>query len=226
MEMFVKDEIVDITNSLNGDNFFNLSGFPVPDTFTSKLNLGRKYCPYYKPIIKNEMILFYKEACSLFEGYFKSVYFLPLKLDNHRLVQSLDAAKNSLQFGPWAFLIPELILIKNVFLDTKQKFLSYLRSLKSVSLPLWKKFKSEFNLDDDRLILEDDKNVGHVSLIKSDIYLQYGKINKDQHFGETSINENWYITNIRKFIKEARSTLPTELSSILKPKDFDWILPM
>ena len=222
MKMFINDEIVDITKSLNGDNFFNMSGFPVPASITSKLNLGRKYCPYYKPIIKNEKISFHKEACSLLESYFKSVHFLALNLDSRRLVKSLDTAILSLEFGPRASLIPELKHTKNVFLDIKRKFLSHLRSLKSGNLPLQRDLKSIFNLDDDRLILEADKNVGYVCLLKSDIHLQYEKINKDQHFGKTSINENWYITNIRKFIEEAKSTLPTELSNIIKPKDFEW----
>ena len=94
--------------------------------------------------------------------------------------------------------------------------------LDTLNLPLRNEFESIFDLDEDRIILEADKKVGYVCLLKTDIYLQYDKIIKEQHFGATSINESWYINNIKGFIEEARSALPPQLSNIIKPKDFDW----
>ena len=85
MDAFINNEIAEITKSLKDDNFFNLSGIPVPNNVKAKLNLGRQYCPFYKPVNRKEMISFYQEAGSLIEGYFNSMHVLPLTLDRTNL---------------------------------------------------------------------------------------------------------------------------------------------
>ena len=55
-----------------------------------------------------------------------------------------------------------------------------------------------------------------------DLLEQYNKINKKQHFGKANITEEWYIRNIKTFIKDARDNIPVELSNIVKNADFIW----
>ncbi len=50
---------------------------------------------------------------------------------------------------------------------------------------------------------------------KSDLFEQYSKINKQQHFGSTSISEEWYIKSILNYIQEAKAGLPNELTNII-----------
>ena len=77
-----------------------------------------------------------------------------------------------------------------------------------------------FKLGDGRLIVETDKKLGF-AVINEETYLEaYTKINLDQHFAEADISEDWYITNIIQFIHDAKIALPSQLSMILKPKDF------
>ncbi len=55
----------------------------------------------------------------------------------------------------------------------------------------------------------------------SDLLKQYEKINIQQHFGKTTIDEMWYIESIITFIKNAFENLPNELSAIIKKSDFN-----
>ena len=55
----------------------------------------------------------------------------------------------------------------------------------------------------------------------SDLLKQYEKINIQQHFGKTTIDEKWYIESIINFIKNAFNHLPNELSAIIKKSDFN-----
>ena len=50
---------------------------------------------------------------------------------------------------------------------------------------------------------------------KSDLFEQYSKINEQQHFGSTSISEEWYIKSILNYIQEAKAGLPNELTNII-----------
>jgi hypothetical protein len=56
---------------------------------------------------------------------------------------------------------------------------------------------------------------------KADYIDQYTKINLQQSFGLTNVDEPTYISNILGFVREAKAKLPPELSRIVKPKDFD-----
>ena len=85
-----------------------------------------------------------------------------------------------------------------------------------------KTFEQSFNIGGDKIIIEADKTVGYVCINKSDLFDQYSKINKQQHFGSTCILEEWYIKSILNFILEAKAGLPHELSNIIKETDFLW----
>ena len=78
-----------------------------------------------------------------------------------------------------------------------------------------KTFEQSFNIGGDKIIIEADKTVGYVCINKSDLFDQYSKINKQQHFGSTSISEEWYIKSILNYIQEAKAGLPNELTNII-----------
>ena len=92
--------------------------------------------------------------------------------------------------------------------------------LKNSSHPSESTFIKSFDLPENLIILEGDKNIGYVCLQTTELLNQYVKINLQQHFGKTSISDSWYITNILNFIRDAKSNLPTELSNIIYPSDF------
>ena len=82
----------------------------------------------------------------------------------------------------------------------------------------WKKY---FLLEDDRLIVENDKKLGFV-ILNTQTYLDaYHKINVEQHFVELPITESWYIENIVDYVKKAGESIPSDLSNIIKQSDFD-----
>ena len=85
-----------------------------------------------------------------------------------------------------------------------------------------KTFEQSFNIGGDKIIIEANKTVGYVCINKSDLFDQYSKINKQQHFGSTCILEEWYIKSILNFIQDAKAGLPHELSNIIKETDLLW----
>ena len=57
----------------------------------------------------------------------------------------------------------------------------------------------------------------------TDDYLsQYKKVNIQQHFGQVNLSENYYIEYILKFLTQAATHIPHELSLLAKPSDFTW----
>ena len=70
------------------------------------------------------------------------------------------------------------------------------------------------------MIVETDKKLGFAVLDESTYREAYLKINLDQHFEKADITEEWYISNILSYLREAEKALPHQLSKILKPADF------
>ena len=71
------------------------------------------------------------------------------------------------------------------------------------------------------MILSADKGLGYTILYEKDVLAQYTAINIKQHFGETNITEDWYISSILDYIGQAKEHLPRELSKIISKKDFE-----
>ena len=111
---------------------------------------------------------------------------------------------------------------RRIYNEVKELFKTQLENCQTTSLPNYKSFEKAFELSDDRITVEEDKNVGYVCLYKTDLLDQYTKINIQQHFGAVNITENWYLGNIMNFINDAKVNLPKELSKIVLNKDFIW----
>ena len=77
-----------------------------------------------------------------------------------------------------------------------------------------------FDLNDGRIIVGADKNMGFCLMNISDYKEQYTRINAQQHFGLTNISEEWYIKNMLRYIKDAEKYLPKELKKIVTPTNF------
>ena len=83
-----------------------------------------------------------------------------------------------------------------------------------------KELEKVFDLDDGRIIIGADKNMGFTVMNISDYIEQYSKINKQQHFGVADISEDWYVKNMLRYIKDAEKNLPAELKKIILPSNF------
>ena len=96
---YIKTDFSEISVSLYAitSSTCQLSGRPVLYVVASKLNLGWKYCPFYKPVINKEMRSFCREDWSLFQGYFFKQHFFRLNLDSKNLLHILNAS--ILSFG-------------------------------------------------------------------------------------------------------------------------------
>ena len=77
-----------------------------------------------------------------------------------------------------------------------------------------------FDMDDGRIIIGADKNMGFTVMYISDYIEQYSKINSQQHFGLTDISKTWYISNMLRYIKDAEKNLPSELKKIVTAANF------
>jgi len=50
---------------------------------------------------------------------------------------------------------------------------------------------------------------------------QYLRINEQQHFSISDVDEKWYISSVLEYITQAKLHLPLELSKIVTTKDFE-----
>ena len=55
---YVRKEIMEIEQSLKGNSFFNLTDELIPKELADKLNLGKKYCPFFRINKKQELGMF------------------------------------------------------------------------------------------------------------------------------------------------------------------------
>ena len=81
-----------------------------------------------------------------------------------------------------------------LYKEVKSEFSKSLKLAEFRFLPAMRTFEQSFNIDEDKIIIEADKNVGYVCIKKSDLFEQYSKINEQQHFGLRNISEEWYNT--------------------------------
>ena len=81
-------------------------------------------------------------------------------------------------------------------------------------MPSEKFYETAFEIGEDKIIIEGDKNVGYVCIFLEDLL--------QQHFGKVTITEDWYISNIIEFITQAETNLPRELSKIITKPNFKW----
>ena len=219
---YVTKEILEIEESLGGDCFFNLTNAPVSKDLREKLNLGKKYSPFLKINKGKELQMFEQEISNLFMSYMKAEFKLEIVLSPKSINKDLNKMVKYLKRTRNSDLERFINKFRKVYNEVKSLFKKQLENCSSTSHPNYKNFEKTFELSDDKIIVEADKNVGYVCLYKTDLLDQYTKINIQQHFGAVNITEEWYLVNIVKFIKDAEKNLPMELSKIVLKKDFIW----
>jgi len=166
--------------------------------------------------------LFEQEISNLFINYMKSEFRLEVSLSSKNINRDLNKMVKHVKRTKNSKLEKFVNKFRRIYNEVKELFKTQLENWQNTSLPNYKSFEEAFELSDDRIIVEADKNVGYVCLYKTDLLDQYTKINIQQHFGAVNITETWYLANIMNFINDAKVNLPKELSKIVLNKDFIW----
>ena len=219
---YVRNEILEIGESLKGQSFFNLTNKNIPINLRDKLDLGKKYCPYFKITKKKELHMFDQEITQMFTNYLTFEYGLRSNLSASNLNKDLRKLRKTMKFRNNTTLVNIICVFERVYNKTRKQFKTNLVQNYFGSKLDSKQFGKIFNLEENKIIIEADKNVGYVCMYTTDLLDQYSKINVQQHFGRVDLSESWYIDNIRKFITDAKINLPTELSKIIVKQDFVW----
>ncbi len=186
------------------------------------MDLGKKYCPYFKITKKKELHKFDQEITQMFTNYLTFEYGLRSNLSASNLNKDLRKLRKTMKFKNNTVLVNILGIFEKVYNKTRNQFKANLVQNYFGSKLDSKQFGKIFNLEENKIIIEADKNVGYVCMYTTDLLDQYAKINAQQHFGRVDLTESWYIDNIKKFIKDAKIYLPTELSRIIVKQDFIW----
>lgn len=221
MARYVELELVHITDSLSGNNLFNLTEAPLNEDIQHWINKGGKYNPHVQKPIFVHLRQFDESFSDCINRIFRRNNFgRKVILDRSTIHKDLNAYKLA---KPDSLTL--VTSLQTSFTMKRRQFKNHLKRLQyskqSDNLISDQELEDIFSLEDGRIIVESDKKLGYV-ILDSDTYLEaYHKINAEQHFEQVQITEEWYITNILNFIGEARTALPFELSNIVKPKDFD-----
>ena len=219
---YVEAEMLHITECLSGQNLFNLSDRPIEKTLDEWINKGSKYNPY---VVKSKQaylkqfdtafvtcvnkifkrLLYGRKAISSTADIIGGLRSLKLiKPGASSLIDSLSSSYRQKR-SQFNHKVHHVIHTHATAPDNivKESFLN-----------------NVFKLDDGRLIVESDKKLGFVVINESTYREAYTKINEDQHFAKADITEDWYIKEITDYLHQAELALPSQLSKILKPKDF------
>ena len=221
MIRYSNNEMEHITECLSGLNLFNLTDRPLSDEINEWISHGPKFNPY----VKKPMHVLLQQFDESFISCTNKIFRRSLKqkgviTDKKTIHNDLNALKRTKPCS--ARLISSL---QASYTEKRSQFKQHLRRLnystQSDLLVSDAQLEEVFSLEDDRLIVQSDKNLGFV-IMDTVTYLDaYHKINAEQHFVEAPITESWYIENIVNYVKKAAESIPTELSNIIKPSDFD-----
>ncbi len=166
--------------------------------------------------------MFDQEITQMFTNYLTFEYGLRSNLSASNLNKDLRKLRKTMKFRNNTTLVNIICVFERVYNKTRKQFKTNLVQNYFGSKLDSKQFGKIFNLEENKIIIEADKNVGYVCMYTTDLLDQYTKINAQQHFVRVDITESWYIDNIKKFIKDAKIYLPTELSKIIVKQDFIW----
>ena len=124
MQPTINAQLIEISNALNWNQFFKLSGYPVPIELCEKINLGRKFCPRYTPVFRHESLTFYQDAAQLFNAYLVLEHRVKFKLNPHHLCQDLTNKISSLRPDSSSRLVETLKLFCKSLCVREQLILS------------------------------------------------------------------------------------------------------
>ena len=220
LRLYVKKEKAQIQKNLTGDCIFNISSKPIPAELSEWVRKGPKFVPYVTKSHKTYLREFDQQFVAITNKIMK-FYRSKLTITSSNIQQSVQQAIDQSR-NP---ALKEFLKgIKKSFFTQR---LRYKRSVKNPNLHNQEQklpdneLSQKFDLGADRLMVCSDKNMGFTVMDKADHLEQYTKINLQQSFGLTDVDEPTYITNILGFVREAKAKLPPELSRIVKPKDFE-----
>ena len=221
MDSYTEEELNEIEKSLRSASFFNLTRGTINQELIDNLKFGKKFTPKTRYSSNIEMNKFNREIVSVLKPFLKSEFNVNLEISSSNIVQSLYEALNANQSIIFKQFINTAI---KAYKKGSNMFRKYMKQnwKKTMNLPSENFYETAFNIDNDKILIEGDKNVGYVCMFIEDLKKQYNKINEQQHFGKVEIKEDWYIRNILDFIKQAELNLPTELSKIITKSNFKW----
>ena len=219
---YVEEEMLHITECLSGQKLFNLSDRPIEGTLDEWINKGSKYNPY---VVKSKQA-YLKQFDTAFVACINKIF--KRLIYGRKAISSTTDIQGSLRSlklrKPGASS-----LIDSLSSSYKQKRSQFIHTVHKVihtqatapdNIVKESFLNNIFKLDDGRLIVESDKKLGFVVINESTYREAYIKINEDQHFAKADITEDWYIQEITDYLHQAELALPSQLSKILKPRDF------
>ena len=220
LKTYADEEINSISVNLKSKFFFNLSKNPVSPTLIKQLSLGRKFNPFFNVDPDQELKQFDKEIFNIL-SVFTFGYKKFTKCKN--VFNLFSFLINTPKFKNDPLKLKTISSIFKSFKSTRAAFRNFLDKCSvNHSMETEAAFHQNFTLTNGQIIVSADKNLGFVCMDIDDLLHQYIKINEQQHFGKMDIDEETYLTFILNFIKSAGSSIPHELSLILKPSDFVW----
>ena len=215
-----KEEIDHISSCLKGPNVFNLSDKPIDDEVIQWINKGSKYNPYVKKSFNAYELQFKQTFVNCTNRIFRRL------THKKEVIKTVETINDDL--AELKVLKQQLGSMVDSILDSyntnKKRFFNHLKTIQYMdgsNLSSDKFLEDLFNLKDDRLIIEADKQLGFTIMNKDSYINEYNKINIDQHFSKVNISEEWYIENIQSYIEKAKSSVPNQLKKIIKDKDFE-----
>ena len=220
MEDYMNEEIDHIMTSLSGQNLFNLSDKLIEGELKTWINKGAKLNPHVLKSKSSYLNQFDDTFMDCTNKILKRLLYGQTAIQSRKsILRDLSSVKDR---SPQASDLVESLT--KSYQSKRSQFKHHIHRLlhsKSPDNVVDEKYlHNVFNLEDGRLIVESDKKLGFVVLNETTYRDAYLKINEDQHFHKADITEEWYLTSIVTFLREAEAALPRQLSKILKPKDF------
>ena len=83
---------------MEGPGFFNLTNENIPINLRDKLDLGKKYCPYFKITKEKELHMFDQEITQMFTNYLTFEYGLRSNLSASNLNKDLRKLRKTMKF--------------------------------------------------------------------------------------------------------------------------------
>ena len=156
---YVELEIQEIKKELNGNCFFNLTNTNVPKEIKERLNLGKKYVPFFRLNKTKEINQFNSEVSSMFTSVLQNELKYKIPIHHKNIVHQLNQLKRCIfvKRNP-AFKNIVMTFLK-LYKEVKSEFLNSLKLAQFGFLPAMRTFAQSFNIDEERIIIEADKNV-------------------------------------------------------------------
>ena len=156
---YVELEIQEIKKELDGNWFFNLTNTNVPKEIQERLNLGKKYVPFFRLNKTKEINQFNSEVSSMFTSVLQNELKHKIPIHHKNIVHQLNQLKRCIfvKRNPAFKNIVKTFL--KLYKEVKSEFLNSLKLAQFGFLPAMRTFAQSFNIDEERIIIEADKNV-------------------------------------------------------------------